>query len=122
MLGLNFFHSTRNDLYLHFLLVNNAYNFYIFNLYIYILTYSNNDIEKEKVDWFVYNVDGMDENMNILLNLMVFVGFLGFLVTLTLVVMPYSLKKVRHLRTLPTISFVVMTTILLVGTLTTRSN
>jgi hypothetical protein len=44
------------------------------------------------VDWFVYNVDGMDENMNILLNLMVFVGFLGFLVTLTLVVMPYSLK------------------------------
>jgi len=122
MLVLNFVDSTLKDLYLHFLLVTNACNFYIFNLHIYILTYSNNDIEKEKVDWLVYNVDGMDENMNILLNLMVFVGFLGFLVTLTLVVMPYSLKKVRHLRTLPTISFVVMTTILLVGTLTTRSN
>ena len=122
MLVLNFVDSTLKDLYLHFLLVTNAYNFYIFNLHMYILTYSNNDFEKEKADGFVYNVDGMEEIMNILLNLMVFVGFLGFLVTLTLVVMPYSLKKVRHLRTLPTISFVVMTTILLVGTLTTRSN
>jgi inhibitor of cysteine peptidase len=96
--------------------------FYIFNRRNYILTYSNNDFEKEKAHWFVYNIDGMEEIMNILLNLMVFVGFLGFLGTFALVMVPYSLKKGRQLKPLSILTFITATTILLVGTLTTRSN
>jgi len=60
--------------------------------------------------------------MNNLLNLMVFVGFLGFLIGFIWVALPFQSKVKPKIQPLSMVTWLTMTSVLLVGTVTARSN
>jgi uncharacterized secreted protein with C-terminal beta-propeller domain len=60
--------------------------------------------------------------MNNLLNLMVFVGFLGFLIGFMWVAIPFQSSSKAKIKPLSLVSWFVMTTMLVVGTLSPRTN
>ena len=60
--------------------------------------------------------------MNDLLNLMVFTGFLGFLVGFIWVALTFQSSPKRTIKPLSTVTWLMMTTLLVLGTVTPRSN
>jgi inhibitor of cysteine peptidase len=61
-------------------------------------------------------------NMNIMLNLMVFVGFIGFLIGLLWVAIPFQSHAQGKIKPFPMVTWLAMTVLLVVGTVTVRSN